>query len=50
MSLRRKIGTQSLSKNQLLLSVIPAVLKPESSMFKRFWIPASAGMTKNLSF
>jgi len=28
-----------------LFTVIPAVLKPESSVFKRFWIPASAGMT-----
>jgi len=23
-----------------LLSVIPAVIKPEASFFKRFWIPA----------
>ena len=32
---------------QLLLSVIPAVLRPESSPeIKSFWIPAFAGMTK----
>ena len=30
----------------VLLAVIPEVLSRESSVFKVFWIPASAGMAK----
>jgi hypothetical protein len=33
------MGTQSLSKNSIYLSVIPAVFKPESTLFNAFWMP-----------
>jgi hypothetical protein len=35
----RKYGIWSLSKNLICLSVIPAVLKPESILFNAFWMP-----------